>query len=132
LLTSSVLVSGCGGKTNLVSGKVTLNGSPLKGGLVTFLGAGKAQAVANINNDGDYQMDNPPVGTVKVTIMQLPTNLPMRGTAPPRSAIARAPVPDLKPPSAGEPVPRKYQNPDNGLTYTVTRGRHTFDIHLDP
>ena len=36
------------------------------------------------------------------------------------------------PPAPQQPLPRKYANPDNGLTCTVTKGRQTFDIELTP
>jgi hypothetical protein len=37
-----------------------------------------------------------------------------------------------QPQAAAQALPRKYANPDNGLTFTVTKGRQKFDIELTP
>ena len=50
-----LFAAGCGGKSR-VAGTVTLNGSPVKGGVVTFIGADNQRKAANINADGEYQL----------------------------------------------------------------------------
>src|SRR5206468_3069026 len=47
----------------------TLDGAPVKAGTVTFTGDGKKITTASIRDDGTYQMDNPPLGSVKVSVV---------------------------------------------------------------
>ena len=123
-----LFAAGCGGKSR-VAGTVTLNGSPVKGGVVTFIGADNQRKAANINADGEYQLDEPPAGAVKVTVTGLPAKLPTQLT--PMPGVHGAPsLP--QPQAAAQALPRKYANPDNGLTFTVTKGRQKFDIELTP
>ena len=125
-LTATLLVvAGCGG--NRVAGKVTLNGKPVKGGLVAFHGEGQQPKVANINADGEYVLEDPPVGTVAVTVRSLSTSLPMDAMPMPRGNAKLLPTP-----TAVEALPRKYELPNNGLTFTNTGGGQTFDIDLTP
>jgi hypothetical protein len=128
MLTATLLLAaGCGNRGNRVAGKVTLNGTPVKGGLVAFHGEGQKQKVANINADGEYAIDDPPAGTVAVTVRSLPTNLPMGSMPPPQGNAKLLPTP-----TAVEALPRKYELPNNGLTFTNTGGTQKFDIELTP
>ena len=76
LAAALLLAAGCDSKGG-VSGRVTLNGAPVKGGLVTFIGADKEQKVANISGDGEYRIDGVLPGTVKVTVTNLSTYVPV-------------------------------------------------------
>lgn len=66
-----VLITGCGGQTAKVSGKVTLDGNPLPGGQIWFLPvSGKGTpAMGEINpDDGTYSVPNVPIGEVRITV----------------------------------------------------------------
>ena len=73
--------SGCGGKSkekeqvDFVEGTVTLNGTPLKSGdarfQITFIGAGDERQVGYVDSHGNYRIEKPPVGTVRVTVEQV-------------------------------------------------------------
>jgi hypothetical protein len=119
--------AGCGG--NRVVGKVTLNGVPVKSGLVTFYGEGQLQKVANINVDGEFQLDEPPPGISRVTVQNLSTYVPMdRRVMLPRQSKVSLPMPA----APTEALPRKYADPYNGLQFTATGGKQRFDIELTP
>jgi hypothetical protein len=122
------LASGCV-RTGSVSGQVRLNGVPLHGGVVTFIGPDGEQKVANIGSEGEYRVDGLPADTVKITVTNLGTNVSMPMT---RSAVMKDTHGLPQPPSTQSALPRKYANPDNGLTLTVTKGKQTFDIDLTP
>ncbi|MCR9117905.1 MAG: carboxypeptidase-like regulatory domain-containing protein [bacterium] len=53
-----VAVIGCGGETKPVSGKVTLDGEPLKGATVAFIPVegGRANSIATTAADGTYEL----------------------------------------------------------------------------
>jgi hypothetical protein len=128
LAAALLLVAGCSDKS-VVAGKVTFNGAPIKGGIVTFIGAHNERQVANINGDGVYVMEDPPGGAVKVTVTGPRVNIRMPATAPP---VVKNPhlLPPL--PAASQPLPWRYARPDNGLTFVVTKGRQTYNIDLTP
>ncbi|HKI38592.1 MAG TPA: hypothetical protein VKA46_42480 [Gemmataceae bacterium] len=122
------LAAGCDSK-GTVSGQVTLNGVAVRGGVVTFLGENNVQRVANINADGEYRSDGVPLGVVKVTVTSLATTVPMPRTA---SLVTKELHGLPQPPAAPPALPRKYANPDNGLSCTVEKGEQKFDIALTP
>jgi len=119
-------VSGCSSTTNeaanSVSGKVTLSGQAVHG-KVTFHGADKS-AEAPTNPDGSYKIDNPPQGSVRITVSALPGTVV--GGPPPKD------VPPMPGGSLGIPPPAKYANASSGLTYEVKAGKQTHDIPLSP
>jgi hypothetical protein len=116
------LAAGCTATPeNAVTGKVTLDdGRPVTDGFVTFFAGDSRKATAHIMPDGRYQVVNPPKGPVRVAV-----------SAPPVF-----PMPPGAPPLAGAPnstaLPRRYEDPNNGLTATVTGGRQTVDLELKP
>jgi hypothetical protein len=134
-------VAGCGPRTGIVKGKVTVDGRPLNGGTVFFLEADVPEGQKNsspgtIHEDGTYQADAVPVGPVKVNLMPDlmimgkerirggPTALPpgnLRGAAPP-------PAPANAPPVSIPPKYRKFDT--SGLTLTVHGGTNQFDIEM--
>ena len=83
LLLAVVAVIGCGGGGDdlpdvvPVSGKVTLNGEPLKGAAVTFIGSGRPCYGAT-SDDGTYTIkdlngrEGCPVGKYKVSFPSIP------------------------------------------------------------
>ena len=116
------LAAGCTATPdNAVTGKVTLDdGRPVADGFVTFFAADNRKATAHIMPDGRYQVVNPPNGPVRVAV-----------SAPPVF-----PTPPGAPPLAGAPIstalPKRYEDPNNGLTATLTKGRQTLDLELKP
>lgn len=77
LLTSfSVLLAGCGSDGTVqpkstVQGKVSYQGAPVTGGVVTFHStaeSGAAPAAGQINDDGTYKVSNAEPGPVRITI----------------------------------------------------------------
>jgi hypothetical protein len=115
--------AGCGGKSQpVVSGKVTVNGQlPVPGASVTFLGADNKQATASVNDQGVYNLTDPPLGEVQVVV---------------KGPNVTAPIPKAQMPGAPsrgtERIPRKYEKPGNGLTYLVKPGNQQFDLSLTP
>jgi hypothetical protein len=122
---------GCGGgeAANNVKGKVTVKGVPVSNGTITFHGS--KDASGPILN-GQYNIDNPPTGQVKVSLKgmggppmpekkELPGTLKSDKLLDPGGAGA-----------GGAAIPKKYESPDNGLTYEVKSGKHTKDFELEP
>jgi hypothetical protein len=93
-----------------VSGKVLLNGAPLKAGSVTFASKdGKTTVATPIAEDGTY-LARVPQGEYTVAI------------GPPKVKDPKNPPPA---------IPAKYSDPKtSGITYTVTAGKQTFDLDL--
>jgi hypothetical protein len=136
-----VAVAGCS-KSGTVAGKVSVDGRPVSGGIVNFLGADVESGTQNsvtgtIHPDGTYEANKVPVGPIKVCIM------PDAGT---RTRAPKAPVrprdreQGVKPnTTAADPastagpvsIPPKYTKYDtSGLTLTVHGGTNPFDIEM--
>jgi hypothetical protein len=143
-------LSGCGGPPPkaVVKGKVSIGGKNLTTGNVVFHGANNAQAMAIINESGEYEMKDAPVGEVKISV-NVPKSPPggfdkMMG----RDVMKSKAFKDAKSvdPESGKvisimgaapanivPIPDKYGNPDtSGLIYTVTKGEQSKDLPLTP
>jgi len=116
--------SGGGGANNSVSGKVTYNGKGV-GGTISFVGTDKK--VDSPILDGEYKIDNPPMGNVKVAVVGMPDS----GAIVPKDPKGGKST-DVtgKAESRGVSPPVKYALPDNGLTYEVKAGKHTHNIDL--
>ena len=64
----ALLAAGCGSK-GTVTGTVTHNGTPLKGGTIQFIPEDGSQvAGAEIGEDGRYTIEKVPAGKVKVVV----------------------------------------------------------------
>ena len=142
---------GCSGAPPkaVVKGKVSIGGKNLTTGSVIFYAVNNnASASATINENGEYVMNDAPVGDVKITV-SVPKAPPggiekMMGVAGMKSKAFK----DGKSvdPESGKsisimgsmptnivPIPDKYANAESsGLTYTVTRGEQTKDLPLTP
>ena len=130
-------LSGCGGaSTGTVSGKVLYNGTPLKGGNVTFVpeAQGEHSIISAIGEDGSYSVEKVPVGAVKITVetksLKPKTNVP--AYAPPPGSPGGYQPPD---PNAMAKryvaIPDSYSDPEkSGLTCTVKGGSQPYDITL--
>jgi hypothetical protein len=134
-------VAGCA-RSGTVAGKVNVDGRPVSGGMVSFLGADVEPGTQNsasgiIHPDGTYEANKVPVGPIKVCIMpdmrpsrRVPED-PVRpldrekGLAPKSKAAAPAST------EAPGRIPPKYTKFDtSGLTLTVHSGTNQFDIEM--
>ncbi|HTU19736.1 MAG TPA: hypothetical protein VMG10_16865 [Gemmataceae bacterium] len=89
-----------------IDGKVSYQGKPQTGGIISFEGINGAVFSAVIAADSTYVVNRVKPGEYKVAI----------------NTKANPKIPQ---------VPAKYSDPDkSGLTYTVTEGKQTFDIEL--
>jgi hypothetical protein len=138
-----------------VTGKVTYNGSPVGGGVVTFHAADGTPIQVPIAPDGTYTADGLPEGAMAVTVETESVNRKQeeyRGqggggmmskygkgggggaAAPKGKGMQMSPVP----PGAGggvEPnyvkIPAKYADKaTSGLSVTLKSGKQTYDIRL--
>jgi hypothetical protein len=134
---------GCGSSTGTVSGKVTYNGKPLKGGSVTFFvsGAKPDRVSAEIDRDGKYTAYNVPAGKAIVTVdtdRLNPKNIKGKRYSPPPGVAAPKGFNEGKggvsPEEAAErfvEIPSKYSKEDeSGLTCEVKGGAQPHDIDL--
>jgi hypothetical protein len=122
---SFLLLAGCNGK-GTVSGKVTLNGQPLPGGIVfvtteapeaeAFVAAPSGRILA----DGSYTVLNVPRGKARVSVVTAPAF----GSAMHPTAVKEPWGPYV-------PIPEKYKDATKSpFTLEVKRGAQTFDIAM--
>src|SRR5262245_53423972 len=143
-----LLTSGCGPDYKaraVVKGKVTLGGKkPLTTGTVMFYGKDGMTASATIDPDGNYEMNDAPLGECKVTVSV--TALPrdpsvmarLKGKgpkAPEGPKNPENPGPELpaaaRVPKEVVPIDEKYSSPGtSGLSFTVQKGEQTYNIDL--
>jgi hypothetical protein len=129
-----------------VKGKVTFAGKALTTGSVMFYGKNNITGSASIDKDGNYVMNDAPLGDVTITV-SAPVPPPEaimrrggpRGKAGKESKSVNPENPSqsipLMPamPSRFVPIPEKYAKPEtSGLTYKVEKGEQTHDITLTP
>ena len=133
-------VAGCA-KTGTVAGKVSVDGRPVRGGIVTFLGADVEPGTQNsttgtIQPDGTYEANKVPVGPIKVSLMPDPAirmGPPKDPVSPRDRERGLAPKNTAAPAetAAPVPIPPKYTKFDtSGLTLTVHGGTNPFDIDM--
>lgn len=142
------LPAGCGSKTAraTVRGKVTLGEKPLTTGSVIFHGADNASASATIGKEGNYELQDAPVGLVRITVMvpKMPPGgirsmMPAGGKDIKDKASVDPENPERSIPIMGEipknivPIPDRYGNVETSvLTFTVEKGEQTHNITLTP
>ena len=158
LAATSLLVSGCGPSKGTVTGKVTLDSIPLKGGRVDFSNkSGGASATVEISEDGSYSLVGLTAGDYTVTVVtdhlkttggggRMPGS-PAGGkggggipkeNAPPKTDMPGNPadhgyVASMPGDSAKKymKIPSKYSDEtQSGLTYNFTGGSQVHDIPL--
>jgi hypothetical protein len=124
LFVGLVFLAGCSGRGS-VTGKVTLDGQPLPGGLVTFYHAGATEeetgssTAAQIKPDGTYEA-NVIIGK---SVVSVATSSGM-GTVRNPGAVKDPWGPYV-------PIPMKYLAPDkSGLSVDVKSGKQVYDIKL--
>jgi hypothetical protein len=110
-----LLATGCG--PGSLSGKVSYEGAPLRGGTVTFMTEdGKARTGGVIQPDGTYSADNVPVGAVLVGV---------------ETESARDQPAGSSPESRYVPIPRHLRNPrESGVRLIVRGGAQTENLEL--
>jgi hypothetical protein len=145
--TALLTATGCGGPDykarGTVKGKVTTGKKSLTTGSVMFHNANGITASASIDPDGNYVMNDAPIGdcTVTVTVNALPMDASVRarlkggGPKIPEMKNPDAPSPDLPSgpavPKEIVPIDPKYSKPEtSGLKIKVEKGEQTFDIEL--
>ena len=122
VLCGCMLIVGCAKKSNrgTVSGNITLDGEPLKSGVIRFVPADGATATADsMITDGKFSADVPP-GDKKVSISAPKVTGKRRMYETPDS-----PTIDI----VQELLPAKY-NTQSELTLTVTAGSQGKDFPL--
>lgn len=143
-----VLSVGCGPPERaVVKGKVTLDDKPVPVGNVMFFGKDNATATGILDKDGNYVINDAPLGDVKITItvpkpppgglemMQRMKNNPgakdtesVDPNDPSRRISIMGDIPENV-----VAIPDKYADAaTSGLTYTVQSGEQTRDIELTP
>jgi hypothetical protein len=121
LFTAGALLSlaGCGG-TGQISGKVTLDGQPLPGGLVTVYDAEGVNNSGMIGKDGSYSVANIPLGKVEICIATAPPSPGINPNNPPRAQWGEY-----------KKIPDKYKEKGkSGFSLDVKKGAQTLDLPL--
>lgn len=121
---ATVFLAGCAPATGTVQGKITVNGTPLTAGLITFHSeVGNHDAFSAPVKDGRYETGAIPAGPCKVTVIHSSVAKPAAGG----SDLGRART------AGAVEVPEKYGRADtSGLTFTIKLGANTFDRDLTP
>jgi hypothetical protein len=113
-------LSGCGG-TGTVSGKVTLNGTALEGGLVSIVDSEQQTRTGKITPAGTYSISNVAPGQAKFSILTVSS------------------MPSIRQPEGGAkdpygkytPIPAKYTNAnDSGFALDVKSGKQDYDLKM--
>lgn len=139
---------GCGSRSKAkatVKGKVAFGKQHLTAGTVQFYGPDNTFASATIDKNGNYQLNDAPVGPVKivVSVPSLPpgglrTMMPGaktvkdKGSVDPEDPGRKISIMGDMPDKVVN-IPPKYGNVEtSGLTFTVEKGEQTHDITLTP
>ena len=135
LVCSATLAVGCGGEY-IVTGKVTVRGTRLNGGLVTFISTSDAnnQRSASIGADGTYTMYNPPRGEVVVLVkVEQPPGVPQQEDVPepPNVQGMKLPGKGQRPPEIIR-VPEQYASAETSpIRKTVKNSGQKINIDLE-
>jgi len=115
--------TGCGGRQGTISGKVTLDGKALPGGLVSIFDSEEQTRFSGIGRDGAFSVSNVAPGKAQVSVLTLSER---RGFREPDDG-SRAKE------SLGPyvPIPMKYLDKEtSGLNLEVRTGKQDFEIQL--
>jgi hypothetical protein len=113
-----LFLAGCGGP-GTVSGKVSLNGKTLPGGLVTIVDVDGQSRTGGIGKDGSYSVSNVAPGKAQVSVLTMSERPSVMG--------------DGAKDSLGEyvPIPAKYMDYNHsGLALEIKSGKQAFDIQM--
>jgi hypothetical protein len=130
LAASLAALTGCGGTTATVSGRVTFGGAPLPGGSVQFLTPGGAY-VAEIGPDGSYLLSGIPSGPAKISVTcQDPHYADYMKQLASSGRDPKAKRPKGKPEDFNR-IPARFSDPStSGLAYEVEPGNQTHNLDL--
>lgn len=129
----ALLLVSAGGCTtaNRVTGKVTYDGRPLPAGRVSFLcdGGNRPLLTAKIDESGDYEIQNPPEGRVRVAVETFePQPKPAPGPDPVTGIDYSLSWEDEGP---YVPIPERYGSVQtSGIEAVISAGEQTLDITL--
>jgi hypothetical protein len=133
LCSSAIQFTGCAKgppELTVVSGKVVMNGQPIRAGTVEFVTTDNIHsAIADLMADGTYRMPGAPVGPVRIAISTAGYD-----RAPPPNE-EDGPVQNPKDRSGKNPrfvaVPAKYHTVETSdLSTTIEPGQNTYDIEI--
>ncbi len=138
-------MAGCGGDAiprGSVKGQVKIGDKNLTAGTVLFTAKDKkATGSAVIDQNGNYEMKDAPVGEVMVSVtvpkvMGIGGKMPQMPNAPADAGMKAGGVDmtagtGMIDPSKVVPIPEKYADPDSSLlTFKVEKGAQTHNITL--
>jgi len=136
---AALALTGCGSGVGTISGKVTVNGVPLKGGSITFVSTeGKRSVTTSIGEDGRYTAERVPAGNVKVCVeTEFLNPRGKTGTftyGPPKDMQAPSNYLKSTPTDTSKlyvPISLVYANAESTpLEYKVVRGDQEYDVPL--
>ncbi len=106
----SIALLGCGGASSQSSlkGKITLDSQPLSKVLVVAKGPGGVDKGGSSDDQGNYEIIDPPMGQIKLQVIEPPE----RSMGKPKPALA------------------KTTTPGGGVPYEMKAGNQKFDISL--
>lgn len=144
---SSLLLLGCspaGPKVNLVTGKVTLDGTPIAGATVTFSpvdGSGGRPAVGKTNEKGVYTVTDTEstaigsgaaAGEYRIGVLWYKSSGPDTSQSTGSSEVVEDKAARVKSTGPEALLPAYYSNPmTSGLTTSVKAGKNEYNITLD-
>jgi len=126
-------ISGCRSQpTGTVTGKVSYQNAPVKGGSVVFAGSNGQSVIADIKEDGTYTAEKVPVGQAKIAVQT--KSLGVVASMPKGSMPADKPSGRMSPEEAKRryvAIPANFETAEtSGLTYTVVGGSQEHDLPL--
>jgi hypothetical protein len=133
VLTTLPWLVGCGNKpVATVTGKVTYQNGPVKGGQVIFAGSDGHSVIADIKEDGTYRAEKVPVGEAKIAVqtkaLGVVASMP-KSSLPPEKQKGRMSPEEAK--RRYVAIPFNYETPEtSGLSYTVVAGSQEHDLPL--
>jgi hypothetical protein len=117
------LAAGCGPPTGSITGTVTFDGTPLDGGIISFVPATGNSVAATIQPNGAYSVSGVPPGEAVVVITQGPSLAEQGKTL--KEGKSKAPSP------AKSPITEKYGDVNKSqLRFTVQVGPNTYSPSL--
>jgi hypothetical protein len=140
---AALVFAGCSGGKGTITGTVTLNGSPLPAGIISFHSEVGNKEVFNAPiQNGNYSIEGVPAGKARVTVRvaksgPAPASGAAKGGLPAPSSGgdtgATTPSKSATPVVTVSGVPDRYGDPDkSGLELDVQSGSQTFPVTLTP
>lgn len=122
----ALLLAGCGERQTIVEGTVSIKGTKLNNGRLTFHGASN-KYTTGITSEGTYKAISPPTGEVKVTVESENIAGGKAKTPPPPKGAPLAVDPNAAGGGGGGvvnqiPIPPMYKELSNAETVTVQEG----------